>query len=248
MSAWLSSVCKTLAKKGFNLTGVTDGQPYQDHLPGCKSAVVFANGGTQFWECLIEDIRENPKNFSDHQHPVDDFVGRCIQEVDPSPDNSRRWIQCSDTADVFVDFRVLGQQGGLGHPSPVGLLIHPEYGLWVSLRMVLLTTERIPLSAKDISNPCDTCVEMPCIQSCPAGAVQKSGWSLQRCAQFHQDSEDCASKCHSRLACPVGREHRHGTLQHCYHNDRSLGRQRLSKHLKIADGRVGMNPKWSDWT
>ncbi len=248
MPAWLASIVARLHEKGFTLFGVADGTPYQEHLPDCQRAVVFAHGGRVGWDVFLEDVRQHPERLSDHIHPLDDFVLRCIEEVDPNPDTSRRWIQCADTADVLLDFRVLGQQAGLGLPSPVGLLIHPEYGLWVSLRMVLLTTECIPLSVKPSSGPCETCVEKPCIQSCPAGAVQKTGWSVARCAQFHQDSDVCRGKCHSRLACPIGVEHRHGSLQHCYHNDRSIGRKILSKHLKIADRQAGVNPHWSDWT
>jgi len=147
----------------------------------------------------------------------------------------------------------------LGHESPLGLLIHPMYGLWVSMRMVLLTTEAIeitetidgiepPDTTLMVSNPCTRCAEKPCIVSCPAGAVTKDGWAVQTCASFHETSEQCIGKCHSRLACPVGKEHRHSPLQQLYHNARTIGRKRLGTLLSIKDHRAGTDPNWTDWT
>ena len=248
MSAWLQSVCATLANQGFNLTGVTDGQPYQEHLPDCQSAVVFANGGTLFWERFIEDITANPEHFTEHQHPIDDFVLRCLEAVDPAPENTRRWITCSENATVFLDFRILAERAGIGHQSPVGLLIHPEYGLWVSLRMVLLTTERISRTDLTTDSPCTDCEAKPCVSACPAGAVSISaGWSVQKCASFHRESTVCEGICHSRRYCPIGRQHRHSRLQHLYHNSRSLGRRVLAQSLGISDAQMGLDPNWSDW-
>ena len=259
---WTKNTLREFKGLGFNVVGVTDGTPYQQYLAGCRSAVVFANGGTLFWECFLEDIRKSPKHLSNHEHPIDDFVSRCIQSVDPTPSSSRRWIQCSETSDIFLDFRVLGRESGLGYESPLGLLIHPMYGLWVSMRMVLLTTDVIENiekienietieqtdSTSICSNPCTGCVEKPCITSCPAGAVTTEGWSVQPCASFHEVSERCTVKCHSRLACPVGKESRHSPLQQLYHNARTIGRKRLSAILSIADERTGTDPNWTDWT
>lgn len=261
-SDWTKNTLHELHGLGFNVVGVTDGTPYQQYLAGCRSAVVFANGGTLFWECFLEDIRKSPKHLSNHEHPIDDFVSRCIKSVDPTRPASRRWIQCSETAEVFLDFRVLGRESGLGYESPLGLLIHPVYGLWVSMRMVLLTTESIDsidiidsiatIEQADLPsasyNPCTGCVEKPCIASCPAGAVTTDGWSVQTCASFHETSEQCIGKCHSRLACPVGQDHRHSTLQQLYHNARTLGRKRLGTFLSIKDRRTGKDPSWTDWT
>lgn len=246
MTDELSEICTALKQKGFNLVGVADGGGYQTYLPDCQSAIVFANGGTDGWNHFVADIRAFPEHLSAHQHPLDDFVGRCIQQVDPNPPSSRRWIQCADTAELFVDFQQLGREAGLGQSSPVGLLVHPEYGLWVSLRMVLLTTELLE-STNLRPHPCASCLEKPCIKACPSGAVTPQGWSVQTCASFHQTSTLCKGVCHSRLVCPVGSQHRHSQLQHLYHNARTEGRKQLAKELGIVDEQEGLDPNWSDW-
>ena len=246
---WLQEILIHLESMGLNIVGITDGQPHRALLPECQSAVVFGNGGTTLWDRFIDDLRVNPEHLSHSQHPFDDFVHRCIQTVDPTPPPSRRWIRCAAEPEAFVDFRPLAQSAGLGFSSTMGLLIHPEYGLWTGLRAVLLTTEKlINVKAVEGQSPCQNCIEKPCITACPAGAVQPTGWKVQICAQFHQDSTQCHGQCHSRLSCPIGSSHRHGPLLHLYHNAREAGRTALSKELGIPDHMDGIDPKWSDWT
>ena len=246
---WLVNVFNALKPIGLNVVGVTDGRPHQSLLPDCQSAVVIGNGGTALWDHFIEDLKVNPNHLSQHQHPFDDFVKRSIETADPNPPKSRRWIRCAAEPEAFVDFRPLAESAGLGFSSTMGLLIHPEYGLWTGLRAVLLTTEKLPeMSAVQGESPCQTCTEQPCITACPAGAVQPTGWKVKICAKFHEDSQVCHGQCHSRLSCPVGAAHRHGPLQHQYHNARQSGRKALSEHLGVSDRFGGLDPNWSDWT
>lgn len=248
LPSWLQDILHPLHALGLNVVGITDGKPHQDLLPECQSAVVLGNGGTTLWENFVADITAHPEHLSRHQHPFDDFVHRAIQAADPSPPDSRRWIRCAAEPEAFVDFRPLAQGAGLGFASQLGLLIHPEYGLWMGLRAVLLTTESLPhLKAVMGTSPCDACTDKPCIAACPAGAVQPSGWQVKICAQFHQDSIDCHGRCHSRLSCPLGTVHRHSDLQHLYHNSRKKGRLAVAEALGIVDQLKGLDPRWSEW-
>src|SRR5262249_14794518 len=84
-------------------------------------------------------------------------------------------------------------------------------GPWMALRAAILVP--FALSAPrpaDGFDPCPTCVERPCIQACPVGAVGPGGWDVPRCAEHRiADPEDCGSGCHSRIAGVYGREHRY---------------------------------------
>ncbi|MEC7988286.1 MAG: hypothetical protein VX278_24175 [Myxococcota bacterium] len=246
--AWFQSIFEPLSSIGLNVIGVADGSPYQAFLANCHRAIVFANGGTALWESFIEDIKSQPKHLRDHQHPFDDFVHRMIQAADPTPNKNRRWIRCAAEPELFLDFRPLAHAAGLGFQSQMGLLIHPVYGLWIGLRAVLLTTEDLPLTPMEAASPCHNCDEKPCATACPAGAVKKGGWDVKICAQHHRKSRDCHGRCHSRLACPIGLEHRHGALQHLYHNARGDGRRALAASLQICDTLDGIDPPWYDWT
>ena len=102
-------------------------------------------------------------------------------------------------------------------PSPIGMLIHPDWGLWHSWRGALAFRERFELPPPDRRpRPCETCVERPCLSACPVSAFTASGYDVAACVA-HIDSAagtDCMDEgCRARRACPVGREHRYSPDQ-----------------------------------
>ncbi len=103
------------------------------------------------------------------------------------------------------------------HPSPIGLLIHPRYGLWHSYRGALgfLDALDVPAFAASVS-PCESCRGRPCLSACPVGAFSIRGYDVAACAAHLKDpvGADCMDRgCLARRACPVGAEHAHGTAQ-----------------------------------
>ncbi len=65
------------------------------------------------------------------------------------------------------------------HPSPLGILIHDEYGLWHAWRAALLFAERLDLPPRsDAPSPCESCAEKPCLSACPVGAFSRSGYDV----------------------------------------------------------------------
>jgi len=228
--------------------GIASGEDYSSNLSGCQSVIVFANGGTALWNSFLSDITQHPNHLSQHQHPFDDFVHRLILNSDPNPPQTRRWIRCAENEETFVDMRPLAQEAGIGSHSHMGMLIHPEYGLWVGIRAILLTTEYIKPSALPMQSPCSTCTEKPCIYSCVGNAVSQEGWDIQRCADTHLSSTQCHHRCASRLSCPIGHQHRHSIIQHQYHSNRKDGRKELARQLQIEDHTKGINLPWKNWT
>ncbi|WEX86796.1 ferredoxin [Sinorhizobium garamanticum] len=107
-------------------------------------------------------------------------------------------------------------------PSPLGILIHPEYGLWHGYRGALGFDRVLPQTgAVPAGHPCDACVEKPCISACPADAVASGAFDVARC-RMHLRSEagagGClAHGCLSRDACPVGRHYRYPAVQLRFH-------------------------------
>jgi ferredoxin len=105
--------------------------------------------------------------------------------------------------------------------SPLGLLIHPQYGLWHGYRGALgfpfeLEVEQVEASR----HPCDSCVTKPCLSHCPADAVTHAGFDVSACRLHlrHLDSARCRSGgCHARNACPVGAQFRYPPEQLRFH-------------------------------
>ena len=97
------------------------------------------------------------------------------------------------------------------HTSPLGILIHPEYGLWHAYRAAFLFAPHHPVAAPHAApSPCDGCADRPCLSGCPVGAFVPSGFDAAACLG-HVDGPaggPCRDGgCLARRACPVGRAH-----------------------------------------
>jgi hypothetical protein len=106
------------------------------------------------------------------------------------------------------------------HASPLGILIHSEYGLWHSYRAALFFSQVLDLPQRpDRQSPCDTCAAKPCLSACPAGAFNGRSYDLPACANHLSSPEaDCGNVgCHARNACPVGKEWRYPDAQIRFH-------------------------------
>lgn len=130
-----------------------------------------------------------------------------------------------------VPFQRLAAQAESVHSSPIGLLIHPEWGLWHAYRGALLFQARLALPARqDAASPCFTCSGQPCLTACPVDAFGASGFALRACVA-HVTSvagTECRERgCRARRACPVGAEFRYPADQMRFHMNafiRSVGK------------------------
>jgi len=107
------------------------------------------------------------------------------------------------------------------HPSPLGILIHPAWGLWHAYRGALaLATELAVERLMVAPSPCATCAARPCLSRCPVDAIGTGRYDWRRCAEHVRSpsGEDCLTRgCRARLACPVGAEHRYEPAEAEFH-------------------------------
>jgi len=117
-------------------------------------------------------------------------------------------------------------------PSPLGMLIHPDHGLWHGYRGAILfgpealaELDRPGAQASkreaDPTHPCDTCLGRPCLSACPVGAFSEEGFDVACCRghlQTEAGQKGCmAGGCLARDACPVGRDQRYSPEQIRFH-------------------------------
>ena len=106
-------------------------------------------------------------------------------------------------------------------PSPLGMLIHREYGLWHSYRGALALPEELarpPAPAGE--RPCETCSERPCLNACPVCAFTTEGYDVARCREHLRGPEGRAcveGGCLARRACPLGEGYAHHRRQTQFH-------------------------------
>lgn len=114
--------------------------------------------------------------------------------------------------------------------SPLGLLIHPEAGLWHAYRGALVYAEGFadghaerpdgPAErSASPSVPCAACAGRPCLHACPVGAFAPPGadgatrYDVGACRTHLATPEGGPCRydgCRARDACPVGADHRYG--------------------------------------
>ena len=108
----------------------------------------------------------------------------------------------------FWPFQQWARRAEPVHPSPIGLLIHPVYGLWHSYRGALAFHEALDVPEPAAApSPCDSCRERWCLKACPVGAFSGSGYDVAACAGHLANAAgaDCMEAgCRARRACPVG--------------------------------------------
>ncbi|MCV9996678.1 ferredoxin [Pararhizobium sp. YC-54] len=216
----LSELRAALAPHGVFLRGVvgfaeeeapvlTDGQP-------AKSVALLGNVGGSIWPAFQcwRDGRpdrggENPLDRWSKAviEPVAQYLGATAYfPSDPPWQPFQQWAM-----------RAEGLQ-----PSPLGILIHPQYGLWHGYRGALgFERELAATIPANQSHACDYCRDKPCLSSCPANAILADGFQITPCRthlKTRQGEAGCLSTgCIARNACPVGAEHRYPVEQLHFH-------------------------------
>jgi hypothetical protein len=106
-------------------------------------------------------------------------------------------------------------------PSPLGILIHPDYGLWHAYRGALAFAERLALPPRaERPRPCDSCASRPCLSACPVSAFTEKGYDVPACAAHiggPAGGPCMGGGCLARRACPVGPAYGYGTAQARFH-------------------------------
>ncbi|MDH4442398.1 MAG: ferredoxin [Rhizobium sp.] len=111
--------------------------------------------------------------------------------------------------------------------SPLGLLIHPVYGLWHSYRGAFAFSDWDDAGTEDagvhstMAHPCDDCAEKPCLSACPVGAIRLEGFDVTGCRRHLAGADGQAGcmtgGCLARNACPVGVAYRYPQAQVRFH-------------------------------
>lgn len=104
--------------------------------------------------------------------------------------------------------------------SPLGLLVHPTYGLWHGYRAAFRFDGQLPLPDQmNDACPCDTCTDKPCLTTCPVEAFQVGHYEVERCRSHVSEGDNACAKtgCMARQACPVGLNHQYTIAQQMFH-------------------------------
>jgi len=221
-----AGVARRLDAAGLDLRGVLEPDRYDALvppawrraalLPDARSIWVVGSGGRALWSAA-----EAGRALGTCADPLDahteEALGACVALLHGAGRPAAAAFAHQRRAGAYADFVALGRAAGLGAPSRLGLLVHPVYGPWLSLRALLLSDLPGRASAPQPDfDPCRGC-PAPCAGACPGAAVLPAGFAVERCAATRRSELRCARRCDARRACVIGREHAYAETAEAHH-------------------------------
>ena len=220
---------RELAIYGLKLRGIvvlSDDEITQYGFAGHSAVALVGNVGSSYWPAFTRS-REYADGEAD---PLDRWSRRVADEL----------AQKIDVEPVFpfqgppyLPFQQWAKRAEAQQQSPIGLMIHPQFGLWHSYRFALLVKDTMEDSRTVQQSPCETCCDQPCLNTCPVNAFSVAGYDVDSCAGYLRKtaSADCFQHgCMARFECPVAREYRYDDAQSRFHLQAFIG-ARINKNL-----------------
>ncbi|TRD00633.1 hypothetical protein FJV76_18030 [Mesorhizobium sp. WSM4303] len=212
-------IAAALSANGLILRGCVtfaEGEEPPSGLSGAfaKSALLVGQAGAAPWPHFLRWRERQPQTIA---NPLDTWSRQVIGAV--AEKFGARAVSPSDRP--YLPFQQWAMRAEGLKPSPLGILMHPKYGLWHAYRGALLFEDEISIEASEASiHLCDTCVEKPCIKSCPVDAYSTEGFAYQSCLAHVRgaNGSPCRSGgCLDRNACPYGTVYRYPPDVQAFH-------------------------------
>ena len=189
--------------KAFANTGLLVRGGFPDDA---ATTVLIGQAGGSAWGAFSEGRR-------DEADPMDAWTERMIRPIASAL--GARPVFPNDRP--YAPFQQWAIRAEPVHPSPLGLLIYPDYGLWHAYRAALVFEEPIDgLPARsERPSPCASCWNSPVWQPVRPVLSQErvtSSKTAQTTCARNKNQTACRLAA-ARDACPVGTEHRYGGSQ-----------------------------------
>jgi hypothetical protein len=212
----LKLLSAVLADSGLALRGVAEipSSEQREYSLAATYVALVGNVGPAMWPVFSS----SPEFNDGREHPLDRWSQRIAAEVSARFDLDAVF---PFTGPPYLPFQRWARAADPFEQSPLGLLMHPQYGLWHAYRFALLLPEWSAGAspAKPVSI-CQTCIEKPCLNTCPVAAISVAGYDVPACVRFlsGNDDTDCHQRgCMARFSCPEARESRYDDAQSRFH-------------------------------
>ncbi|MGP1679426.1 MAG: hypothetical protein ACTS6J_20005 [Burkholderiales bacterium] len=199
-----------LSPRGAFHPGAGDGVPPLAGDTPARTLVLAGNAGGRMWRAFVAARAAAPMT-------LDEWSGHVLAEL--AERLGARAVFAFQRP--YLPFQRWAMRAEACHPSPLGLLIHPDYGLWHGYRGALLFAAAIELPPPDRrASPCAGCADRPCLSACPAAAFDARAYDVAACVRHLVGMAEPACMdigCVARHACPVGRDYRYRPAQARFH-------------------------------
>jgi hypothetical protein len=198
---------KELGRHGLMLFG-------RAALNSGQSVELIGHAGSSIWPHFTAWRKEQPDNPAD---PLDAWSKSVITPI--AEQFGGKAVFPSDLP--YLPFQQWAMQATGMRPSPLGIVIHPVYGLWHAFRgAIIFDAETLIQETQSLSHPCGLCAGKPCLSACPVNAFSDGVYDAAGCRRHLASGEGEACMeggCLARRACPVGREYAYDEAQTQFH-------------------------------
>lgn len=179
-----------------------------------RSVLLVGQAGAAPWPHFQRWRKRQPAGLD---NPLDSWSREVIGQV--AQEFGARAVSPSDKP--YLPFQQWAMRAEGLRPSPLGILMHPEFGLWHAFRGALLFDVEIDMAApqKPI-HLCDLCSGKPCLKSCPVDAYSEAGFAYKKCLGHVRGPSGGACRaqgCLDRNACPYGAAYRYPAEVQVFH-------------------------------
>jgi hypothetical protein len=204
-----------LRVRGVFTPGELDGVPALDSGQPARAVALVGNVGSSLWPAFAA----SPEHGDGEPDPLDRWSRR-IGTMIAQRLGARALFPFGGPP--HHPFQRWAMHGGELFASPVGLLVHPDYGLWHAFRFALAFAESLgdpldePPARGDARSPCAMCDARSCLHACPVGAFGEREYRVGQCVAHlvaYPQGPCVTAGCLARHACPVGQAHRYTPAQ-----------------------------------
>ena len=202
-----------ILRGGFSFAQDEAAPPGPSGIPA-RSVLLVGQAGDAPWPYFLRWRKKQPQELS---NPLDTWSRMVIGAV--AAEFGARAVSPSDRP--YLPFQQWAMRAEGLKPSPLGILMHPEYGLWHAYRGALLFDAEVSIQApREVIHLCDLCPGKPCLKSCPVEAHSQDGFAYQACLDHVRgpSGEPCRTGgCLDRNACPYGTAYRYPVDEQVFH-------------------------------
>lgn len=202
-----------LVRGGFDFGNEDDAPPGPSGAPAASVLLVGQAGASAWphfraWLAPRPGLVENPLDIWSRE-----VIGRTAEMV------GARAVSPSDRP--FLPFQQWAMRAEGLKQSPLGILMHPEYGLWHAYRGALLFDRPVGMPRRRATaHLCDSCRSKPCLSACPVAAFSDQGLAYGTCIDHVAGpaGEPCREGgCLARNACPSASTYRYPPGMQAFH-------------------------------
>jgi hypothetical protein len=178
-----------------------------------ETVILAGNAGPQMWSAF-----QQARNLTDSEMSLNQWTEKGLSAIASTLDAE---VVYPFGGPPFMPFQRWAQRAETVFPSPIGPLIHPQFGLWHAYRGAFLFPTRLALpQLRETVSPCETCQGRPCLSSCPVAALKDQDYDVAACRNHLHTPEGktcLGGGCLARHACPIGQDYRYMPPQAGFH-------------------------------